>query len=136
MPLQAFDQRIEGDPAARTVAQVLVHGDPGFQRQRELFRKDSYQRVVKQRTGKAPRIAGFPWWLVPLVVPFNTTFRELLEMRYLWREPVQMDNARLTAVLGREPHTPLDEAVEATLVGLGCLGAPGGTEVAPSRSIA
>jgi len=97
---------------------------------------ESIQRVVKQRTGKAPRIAGFPWWLVPLVAPFNTTFRELLEMRYLWREPVQMDNARLTAVLGREPHTPLDEAVEATLVGLGCLGAPGGTEVAPSRSIA
>jgi nucleoside-diphosphate-sugar epimerase len=44
-------------------------------------------------------------------------------MHYLWREPVRMSNARLTAVLGREPHTPLDEAVEATLVGLGCLAA-------------
>jgi nucleoside-diphosphate-sugar epimerase len=71
--------------------------------------------------------------VLPLVAPFNTTFRELLEMRYLWREPVQMDNARLAAVLGREPHTPLDEAVEATLVGLGCLGVPGGAGIAPSR---
>jgi nucleoside-diphosphate-sugar epimerase len=47
--------------------------------------------------------------------------RELLEMRYLWRQPLRLSNARLAAVLGREPHTPLDEAVEATLVGLGCL---------------
>jgi len=28
---------------------------------------------------------------------------------------------RTIAALGQEPHTPLDEAVEATLVGLGCL---------------
>ena len=42
-------------------------------------------------------------------------------MRYLWRNPLRMDNARLVLVLGREPHTPLDEAVEATLGGLGCL---------------
>jgi nucleoside-diphosphate-sugar epimerase len=97
---------------------------------------ESIRRVVKRRTGRAPRIMGFPWWLVPLVSPFNTTFRELLEMRYLWREPVQMDSARLTAVLGREPHTPLDEAVEATLVGLGCLVAPRGAGIAPSRLIA
>jgi nucleoside-diphosphate-sugar epimerase len=36
-------------------------------------------------------------------------------MRYLWRAPVRMSNDRPTAVLGEEPHTPLDEAVEATL---------------------
>ena len=34
---------------------------------------------------------------------------------------VRVSNGRLAAVLGREPHTPLDEAVEATLEGLGCL---------------
>src|SRR5579863_10545330 len=97
---------------------------------------ESIRRVVECRTGKAPRITGFPWWLVPLVAPFNTTFRELLEMRYLWREPVRMDNARLTAVLGREPHTPLDEAVEATLVGLGCIPGPNGAHAGPARLVA
>jgi nucleoside-diphosphate-sugar epimerase len=86
---------------------------------------ESIQRVVLRRTGREPRIARFPWWLVMLASPFVATFREMLEMRYLWREPVRMDNARLTAVLGREPHTPLDEAVEATLLGLGCIDAPG-----------
>ena len=37
----------------------------------------------------------------------------------MWREPVRMENARLIAALGQEPHTPLDEADDATLNGLG-----------------
>ncbi|MET3216669.1 UNVERIFIED_ORG: nucleoside-diphosphate-sugar epimerase [Burkholderia territorii] len=79
------------------------------------------QRVA-QRHGMRPTLRDFPWWLVWAAAPFVTTLRELLEMRYLWREPIRMDNARVTAVLGREPVTPLDTAVEATLAGLGCLG--------------
>jgi nucleoside-diphosphate-sugar epimerase len=79
------------------------------------------QRVLTRRTGKAPKARPFPWWLVRLASPFVVTFRELLEMRYLWRQPLHLSNARLLAVLEQEPHTPLDEAVEATLVGLGCL---------------
>jgi nucleoside-diphosphate-sugar epimerase len=79
------------------------------------------QRVA-QRHGMRPALRDFPWWLEWAAAPFVTTLRELLEMRYLWREPIRMDNARVTAVLGREPVTPLDTAVEATLAGLGCLG--------------
>lgn len=81
----------------------------------------SIQRVVARRAGKEPRTSSFPWWLISLASPLVTTFREMREMRYLWREPLRMDNARLIAVLGREPHTPLDQAVEATLLGLGCV---------------
>jgi len=76
---------------------------------------------VAQRHGMRPAVRRFPWWLVWVAAPFVTTLREMLEMRYLWREPLRMDNARVTAVLGREPLTPLDTAVEATLAGLGCL---------------
>ncbi|HEY0295330.1 MAG TPA: NAD-dependent epimerase/dehydratase family protein [Bordetella sp.] len=75
------------------------------------------------RHGGRVKLKAFPWWLVPLAAPFVPTMRELLEMRYLWREPVRLDNARLVGVLGAEPHTPWEEAVEATLAGLGCLGA-------------
>jgi nucleoside-diphosphate-sugar epimerase len=82
------------------------------------------QRVVERRSGSRPKVRAFAWWLVRLASPFVATLRELLEMRYLWRQPVRMSNARLTAVLGREPHTPLDDAVEATLTGLGCLATP------------
>jgi nucleoside-diphosphate-sugar epimerase len=90
---------------------------------------EAIQRVVARRTGRMPRVAAFPWWLLTLALPFSTTFREMREMRYLWREPIRMGNARLVAALGREPHTPLDEAIEATLVGLGCLNASAGAEV-------
>lgn len=82
---------------------------------------EAIQRVVARRGGRAPRIAAFPWWLLNLASPFVTTFKEMREMRYLWQRPVRMDNTRLVAALGREPHTPLDEAVEAALTGLGCL---------------
>lgn len=82
---------------------------------------DSIRRVVAGRTGQAPRGSAFPWWLLSLAAPFVTTFREMREMRYLWRTPISMDNSRLIAVLGKEPHTPLDEAVEATLIGLGSI---------------
>jgi nucleoside-diphosphate-sugar epimerase len=85
---------------------------------------ESIQRVIARRTGRKPSITAFPWRVLALASPFVATFREMSEMRYLWRESVRMDNTRLTALLGREPHTPLDKAVEATLIGLRCIGAP------------
>lgn len=79
------------------------------------------RRVLARRTRSQPKAAAFPWWLLTALAPFVTTFREMREMRYLWLQPLRMGNSRLNSVLGREPHTPLDEAVEATLEGLGCL---------------
>ena len=66
-------------------------------------------------------ILPFPWALAVVLSPFVEMFREVLEMRYLWREPLRLDNAKLVAVLGAEPHTPLDRAVHDSLEGLGCL---------------
>jgi nucleoside-diphosphate-sugar epimerase len=82
---------------------------------------DAIRRVVARRTGREPSVGGFPWWQLALAAPFNVTFRELREMRYLWTTPVHLNNARLVHTLGHEPHTPLDVAVEKTLIGLGCL---------------
>jgi len=78
-------------------------------------------RVVAARTGRAPKVGAFPWWLIRLLAPFKETLRELLEMKYLWRQPLRLDNSRITGVLGREPSTPLDRAIEETLQGLKCL---------------
>ena len=79
------------------------------------------QRVVLRRTGQQPRVGAFPWWLLNWAAPFVVTVREMQEMRYLWQTPLRLDNQRLLATLGHEPHTPLEQAVEVTLVGLGCL---------------
>ncbi|MCZ8072667.1 MAG: hypothetical protein O9341_00910, partial [Paucibacter sp.] len=84
-------------------------------------------RVMAQHSLPQPRLRAFPWWLMRLLAPFKATLREMQEMRYLWRQPVRMDNARLRAFLGEEPHTPLDEAVAQSLRGLGCLPAPAST---------
>ena len=68
-------------------------------------------------------VKRLPWFALTLLSPFVETFREMREMRYLWKKPVRLDNTKLVAFLGHEPHTPLDIAVRATLVDLGCIDA-------------
>jgi nucleoside-diphosphate-sugar epimerase len=63
----------------------------------------------------ARRIKAFPWWAITLAAPFIAVCREMREMRYLWQVPIQLDNAKLCAQIGPEPHTPIDAALEATL---------------------
>ena len=85
-----------------------------------LERGGEMAEAVRRVTGDARLpIKPFPWLLVQGLAPFNETFRGLSEMRYLWRVPFRLDNARLLAFLGAEPHTPLDEAVQASLAGFG-----------------
>jgi nucleoside-diphosphate-sugar epimerase len=76
-------------------------------------------------------IRRFPWFAIYALAPFVETFREMLEMRYLWSRSLLLDNRKLIAFLGEEPHTPLDEALRTTLTGLGCLP----TDGSPSKSI-
>lgn len=66
-------------------------------------------------------VRAMPWWMMRLLSPFVPLFRELLEMRYLWQQPVRMGNSRLRTLLGAEPHTDWDAAVTASLRGLGVL---------------
>jgi hypothetical protein len=70
-------------------------------------------------------VRHFPWLALVTLSPFVRLFREMREMRYLWREPIRLDNARLVRFLGAEHHTPLEAALRTTLAGLGCLEANG-----------
>ena len=78
--------------------------------------------AIRKASGN-PRlpIRRLPWPLLYLLSPFVGVLREMLEMRYLWREPIRLDNRKLLRVLGSEPHTPLDQAVATSLRNLGCL---------------
>jgi nucleoside-diphosphate-sugar epimerase len=72
--------------------------------------------AVRRASGRPDLpIRSFPWIAVCLAAPFSGFMRELLEMRYLWQVPLRLDNAKLVAGLGEEPHTLLDEAVAQTL---------------------
>jgi nucleoside-diphosphate-sugar epimerase len=79
------------------------------------------QRSVVRHGGPEPRMTAFPWWMMRLASPFVATLREMQELRYLWRTEVRLDNHKLIEFLGHEPHTPLDEAMDLTLEGLGCV---------------
>lgn len=65
------------------------------------------------------KIRPFPWFIVPLLAPFMTLMRELLEVRYLWRVPLHMHNDRLIAFLGEEPRTPIDAAIRTAMAEIG-----------------
>ena len=77
--------------------------------------------AIEKAAGRTLKVRSFPWWALPFMAPFVTFFRELKEMRYLWSEPLKMDNTRLVATLGAEPRTPLDVAVRRTLEDMGSL---------------
>lgn len=76
--------------------------------------------AVRQASGD-PRlpIRTFPWPMVWALGPFVEMFRELWEMRYLWRKPIGLSNRKLVAFLGSEPHTPLDQALATGLADMG-----------------
>jgi nucleoside-diphosphate-sugar epimerase len=74
--------------------------------------------AVHRVIGRADlRIKPFPWIVMYLAAPFVTFLREAIEMRWLWRHSLRLDNSKLERLIGPEPHTPLDVAIAAALDG-------------------
>lgn len=72
-------------------------------------------------TGRTIRRGRVPWMLLKIGGLFSPLLRELVAMRYLWSEPLKLDNSTLVAVLGEEPRTDLDEVVRVTLKSINAL---------------
>jgi nucleoside-diphosphate-sugar epimerase len=112
---------------AETMIRLIEKGDelPAFAvyHMRGHWDGDGRQMIdaVRRVLGHAVKVKAFPWIIVPLAAPFVPFMRELREMSYLWKVPLEMRNDKLVAVLGEEPHTPMDEAVKASLAAIGCL---------------
>lgn len=86
--------------------------------------KDGTETIaaIRKATGSdAVPVKSLPWWFFRLASPFNETMRELYATLPLWRTPIQLDNTKLVRFLGKEPHTPLQTAVETTLRAMGCI---------------
>jgi nucleoside-diphosphate-sugar epimerase len=72
--------------------------------------------AVKRGIGRdALPIRSLPWTMLWFAWPFSRFLRGVIEMRWLWSTPLRLDNRRLEAVIGPEPHTPLHEAIAHTL---------------------
>lgn len=93
-----------------------------------VFNHAGHQVTGGEMADAIERVAGrklvrksLPWFAMTVASPFVEMLREMLEMRYLWDHEVLPDNAKLVAILGAEPHTPLDQALRTALEGQGCL---------------
>ena len=81
-------------------------------------------------SGGSLRLGTLPWPLIRAGALLVPTWAALCEMRYLWNTPHRLANDKLTALLGTEPHTPLAQAVQASLDELGLLGSDRGAGLA------
>lgn len=63
----------------------------------------------------------FPWWALCLLAPFAPLIREVVDMRYLWNQPHQIDGAAFTRFAPDFTPTLLKQALAASLPGLNLL---------------
>lgn len=84
--------------------------------------------------GAALRVSTLAWPLLRLMGLAVPTLAAISEMRYLWRTPHRLANARLVALIGPEPHTPFAQALRAALAERGMLSAATATQ--PVRALA
>jgi nucleoside-diphosphate-sugar epimerase len=71
------------------------------------------------------RVNSLSWPLMRAVALFVPTVAAICEMRYLWRTPHALANAKLRALIGQEPHTPFADAVRGALSEVGVIAADG-----------
>jgi nucleoside-diphosphate-sugar epimerase len=76
------------------------------------------QQAFEAALGRPLKAKAFPWPLLRLATPFSPMLRALFEMRYLWQRPHRLDDARLRALLGAVPATPLEAVVRGCLAAL------------------
>lgn len=128
---------------AETIARVLDRESDLARFERFHFGGHYFERgvdmaeCVREAVG-APRlpIRGFPWLTVLALAPVVPLFREMAEMRYLWRRDLKLDNFKLVRFLGAEPHTPIITALRETLIALQCLPGAQRSELGAEKELA
>lgn len=125
---------------AETFAQLLDRPDhlrPFERLQFEGLYDDTGRRLtdaIRAASGRHVRVRAFPWWMVRMLAPSGGFMREAAEIAPYWRHPLRLDNARLVELLGQEPRTPLQEAVQTSLIDMDCL--PGPQMASPRAALA
>ena len=59
------------------------------------------------------------WWFLKTIGQVMALGRELSELEYLWRVPHRISGDKLKAAIGEVPHTPLPQAIAASLRAIG-----------------
>lgn len=61
------------------------------------------------------KVAPLPWLILQAMGLANGVIREVLKMRYLWNNPMELVDARLDVILGPDFGTPFEVAVAETV---------------------
>jgi nucleoside-diphosphate-sugar epimerase len=61
------------------------------------------------------KISSFPWLVLSLIGITDPISRDMAKMGYLWRQPMQLKDGRLDAMLGPNFATPFAQAVAETV---------------------
>jgi nucleoside-diphosphate-sugar epimerase len=75
--------------------------------------------AIEAATNARFNVRPMSWWLLKTVGLVTAFGRELAELEYLWRVPHRISGEMLRATIGEIPHTPLPDAVAASLHELG-----------------
>jgi nucleoside-diphosphate-sugar epimerase len=67
--------------------------------------------AIQKAWGKPLWIAPLPWILFQAMGLANGMLREIVKMRYLWNNPMELVDPRLEAMLGPDFGTPFDAAI-------------------------
>lgn len=84
--------------------------------------------MLAWETGAGVELRAFPWWRLSLARPFWPMAKHLIEMRYLWDTPHQLDNAAFRRILPGFAPTPAPQALRAAIAPL--MGDVGAAQVA------
>lgn len=79
------------------------------------FSGETLRTLASVIVGRSIRMKSFPWTMLRLVALFNPTVREVLEMRYLWNVPHEIDGRRLRALLPDFRPTSLPDVLREVL---------------------
>jgi hypothetical protein len=60
-------------------------------------------------------VSSFPLILLKVFGLFDPIMREISKMDYQWRHPMELRDARLDSLLGKDFPTPFEAAVAATI---------------------
>ncbi|HTS42216.1 MAG TPA: NAD-dependent epimerase/dehydratase family protein [Xanthobacteraceae bacterium] len=80
---------------------------------------NAFVAAIEAATNRKLVVRPMGWWMIKTFGQLLPIGRELAELEYLWRVPHRISGDKLKAAIGEEPHTPLAEAVAATLKQLG-----------------
>lgn len=66
--------------------------------------------AIEKSSGKTVTFSAFPWMLLRALSPFSALMQSVVEMRYLWEQPLNLCQQRLQSTLVAQtlPHTQLE----------------------------